>query len=39
MVKKSLMYLNLCIILWCVSCQSEKKEKKKQHLSMSQVRL
>jgi len=22
------MYLNLCIILWCVSCQSEKKEKK-----------
>lgn len=28
MVKKSLMYLNLCIILWCVSCQSEKKEKK-----------
>jgi len=22
------MYLHLCIILWCVSCQSEKKEKK-----------
>jgi membrane fusion protein (multidrug efflux system) len=22
------MYLNLCIILWCVSCQSEKKEKR-----------
>ncbi|WP_346985185.1 efflux RND transporter periplasmic adaptor subunit [Chryseobacterium sp. POE27] len=27
MVKKSLMYVNLCLILWCVSCQSEKKEK------------
>lgn len=28
MVKKSLMYLNLCLILLCLSCQSEKKEKK-----------
>ena len=28
MVKKSLMYINLCLILLCVSCQSEKKEKK-----------
>ncbi|MDR6515848.1 efflux RND transporter periplasmic adaptor subunit [Chryseobacterium camelliae] len=27
MVKKSLMYVNLCLIFWCVSCQSEKKEK------------
>lgn len=27
MVKKNLMYANLCLILWCVSCQSEKKEK------------
>ncbi len=27
MVKKSLMYINLCIILLCISCQSEKKEK------------
>ncbi|MGE4514346.1 MAG: efflux RND transporter periplasmic adaptor subunit [Chryseobacterium sp.] len=27
MVKKSLIYVNLCLILWCVSCQSEKKEK------------
>jgi len=27
MVKKSLMYINLCLILWCVSCSSEKKEK------------
>lgn len=27
MVKKSLMYVNLCLILWCISCNSEKKEK------------
>lgn len=28
MVKKSLMYISLCLILLCFSCQSEKKEKK-----------
>ncbi len=28
MVKKSLMYINLCLILLCLSCNSEKKEKK-----------
>lgn len=27
MVKKSLMYINLCLIFWCISCQQEKKEK------------
>ncbi|CAA7386649.1 MULTISPECIES: efflux RND transporter periplasmic adaptor subunit [Chryseobacterium] len=26
MVKKSLMYINLCLILLCISCHSEKKE-------------
>ncbi|AYZ12756.1 efflux RND transporter periplasmic adaptor subunit [Chryseobacterium arthrosphaerae] len=28
MVKKSLMYISLCLILLCFSCNSEKKEKK-----------
>lgn len=28
MVKKSLMYISLCLILLCLSCNSEKKEKK-----------
>ncbi|MXS70072.1 efflux RND transporter periplasmic adaptor subunit [Flavobacteriaceae bacterium W22] len=27
MVKKSLMYISLCLVFWSISCQSEKKEK------------
>jgi membrane fusion protein, multidrug efflux system len=30
MVKKSLMYINLCLVLLFVSCHSEKKEKEKE---------